>query len=385
VDALERLAIRVGSGVNVVLAAALAVLAALDARQSTQATGRWPFTLGVDLVICVIVLLRRRNRAYAAAAGLATFGAAVLIASLWDLPALSFTGAALAGLLVLGASAVRGLPARQGALTGLAGLCVVGGAGVSHAASTADAEAAFGLAGAVIWAAALGVGGWLRYLDWRRGCAIDAVRRDERLELARELHDVVAHYVTGIVVQAQAAGFVGEAHPRELVSALSSIESAGLDALTSMRRLVGLLRAPGEAAVPAAAPEPLTELVARFRRHGPAVDLRAPADLPDPAWPPEVITTLYRVVQEALTNVIRHAPDARAVTITISCELGQVTAEIVNDSAFVPPNPHCGGGYGLVGMRERVEALGGKFCAGPLQPTRWSVRASLPLAAGGGA
>lgn len=77
---------------------------------------------------------------------------------------------------------------------------------VGRATDTVDARMLFGLAGAMVWAAVLSVGVWLRYLDRRREAAIEAVRRDERLELARELHDVVAHHLTGIVVQAQALG-----------------------------------------------------------------------------------------------------------------------------------------------------------------------------------
>lgn len=384
VDLLQRLADRIGNGVNVALAAAFAVVIGLDTRQVAAAGGRWPCTLGAGLVICALALFRRHGRARAAVCGLAVFGASALVAGVAGWPAPSFTSGALAGLLVLGASAIRGLPVRPATIIALAGAAIVAATEVSRAADTQDARMLFGLAGIVIWVAALSLGGWLRYLDRQREAAIDTARRDERLELARELHDVVAHHVTGIVVQAQAAGYLGQAHPDASTSALSSIETAGLEALASMRRLVALLRAPDEPGGNPAQPEPLTDLVRRFAGHGPAVDLRAPADIPDPNWPPEVGTTLYRIVQEALTNIARHAPDARTVTVSIAPERGRVTVEIVND-ALVPATTLAarrsspGGGYGLVGMRERVEALGGDFRAGPLPHTGWSVRASLPV------
>lgn len=376
----QRLADRVGDGTDVALAAAFAVVIALDSRTVAAADEQWSFTLGTGLAICGLALLRRRHRYAAAVAGLAVFGTAGLVAALASLPAPAFTSGALAGLLALGASAIRRLPARQGALIALAGTMLIAATEADRAADTVAARTLFGLAGTMIWAAALALGGWLRYVDRRQQSAAEAVRRDERLDLARELHDVVAHHVTAIVVQAQAAGFVGQAHPEALTSALAAIESAGTDALGSMRRLVDLLRAPDQGWGLATAPEPLSDLVDRFATHGAAVELRAPAGIPDPAWPPEVTTTVYRIVQEALTNVARHAPDARSVTVTISHEQGRVTAEISNDApGLAAQRPHLGSGYGLLGMRERVEALGGHFGAGPLPGTGWSVRASLPL------
>jgi hypothetical protein len=148
--------------------------------------------------------------------------------------------------------------------------------------------AVFGLAAV---AAALAIGLWLRYLDHRDRETLEAKRRDERLELARELHDVVAHHVTGIVVQAQAARFTGEERPEPLVSALGSIESAGVETLAAIRQLVGLLRDPDDTSGVSSPPEPIDQLVERFARHGPAVDLRLPADLVS-GWPPEVASTV---------------------------------------------------------------------------------------------
>jgi signal transduction histidine kinase len=121
--------------------------------------------------------------------------------------------------------------------------------------------------------------------------------------------------------------------------------------------------------------------VERFARHGPAVDLRLPAGLAASGWPPEVASTVYRIVQEALTNIARHAPGARTVTVTVTHDPRRVSVEIADDAPATAFRP--GSGYGLVGMRERVEALGGKLHTGPQPGAGWAVRASLPVAARG--
>jgi signal transduction histidine kinase len=229
------------------------------------------------------------------------------------------------------------------------------------------------------WGAALGVGLWLRLLDARRQAAIETVRRGERLELARELHDAAAHHITGIVIQAQAARIAARKHAETLDDALVGIESAGTDALNSMRQVIGLLRDSDDAGGLTPGPEQLTDLVDRFAKRGPTVQLRLPDDPADPTWPPEVTTTVYRVVQEALTNITRHAPDAREVTVTLAHDQQAITVEITDDAppAGSPRFPHTSG-YGLVGMRERVEALGGTLSAGPGHGAGWSVLATLP-------
>jgi signal transduction histidine kinase len=129
----------------------------------------------------------------------------------------------------------------------------------------------------------------------------------------------------------------------------------------------------------APAPERLTDLINRFAVHGPAVRLHLPDGPPDPTWPPEVTTTIYRVVAEALINIKRHASGARHVTVTLTHDQRTVTVEITDDAppAGSPWLHHCDG-YGLIGMRERVEASGGTLIAGPQPDAGWSVRATLP-------
>jgi signal transduction histidine kinase len=167
---------------------------------------------------------------------------------------------------------------------------------------------------------------------------------------------------------------------------LAEVEAAGSDALGAIRRVVGLLRDgddDSDDAVPATPGfEQLDELVRRFRTRGerPAVHLRVPDG--HPVWPPEVTSTLYRIVQEALTNVARHAPGARSVTVVIGRGREAATVEITDDAPRPPARCHRGG-YGLLGMRERVEALGGTLHAGACEDAGWSVRATLPVPAVG--
>jgi signal transduction histidine kinase len=335
-------------------------------------------------VICATALLRERNRTLAAVSGLALFAAAGLAVARGAIPSGPLFGGGLVGLLVLGGAAVRMLPPRLAAIIGVAGTLVIGVSETAGPYGLFDNRVYWALAGATLWSAALAVGLYLRYLDFLHRETLATVRREERLELARELHDVVAHHVTGMVVQAQAARFAGNDHAETLRSALGSIETAGAETLTAIRQLVGLLRDPDDTGSIPPTPEPISQLVERFAEHGPAVDLRLPAGMPTSAWPPEVASTVYRVVQEALTNIARHAPGARSVTVTVTHDPQQVGVEIT-DNAPATASRHFrpGGGHGLVGMRERVEALGGRLRAGPLPEAGWVVQASLPVSAQG--
>ena len=386
------LARRTETGAEVALGAAMAAAVGLTAYLTATRNQGWPFDLVVGVVICGTALLRRRNRAWAATAGLILFAAAGLAAVAGSVSPGPVFGGGLLGVLVLGAAAVRTLPPRAAALIGVAGTAVIATAETAGPGGLFDHRTLWALAGATLWSAALAVGLYLRYLDFLHRQTIDAARRQERLELARELHDVVAHHVTGIVVQAQAARFTGGTEPEPLARALGSIETAGGETLAAIRQLVGLLRDPDDADGVAPGPEPISRLVERFAEHGPAVELILPAALPGgpggpggppgSGWPPQVASTVYRVVQEALTNVAQHAPGARSVTVVVTHEHGHVNVEVTDDgAAAVTRHTRSGSGYGLVGMRERVEALGGKVRAGPLPGTGWAVRASLPVAA----
>lgn len=244
----------------------------------------------------------------------------------------------------------------------------------------------------LIWAlgavAAAVLGAYLRHQETKRERSVAEVRRSQRLELARDLHDFVAHHVSGIVVQAQASQVVAGHDPAQAVEALRRIEEAGQQALASMRRTVSMLRQDGPGAAPAA-PTPgiadITELVERFRSSsGAGVRLDVGPGVDD-TLPPEVTTSAYRVVLESLTNVRRHAPDATAVEISVrrTGDRDEPGLEVsVHDDTTSPNRVNTSvrrGGFGLVGLRERVTAIGGRLDAGPGAESGWTVFAVLPL------
>lgn len=233
-----------------------------------------------------------------------------------------------------------------------------------------------------------GLGGYLRVLDHRRGVAVTETRRSERLAMAADLHDFVAHHVTGILVQTQMARMMAVTEPENLDPVLAGIQNAATEALSSMRRTVGILRegpqdltGPGPAdRHPAADLSSLADLVGDFGGFvGPKAvlhrDPSVPADLPH-----EVQAAAHRVVQEALTNVRRHAADATEVTVGLTYEHGTLRVLVRDDGRGGTQMPHAarGGGFGIVGLTERVTALGGELRTGPRPDTGWEVIALLP-------
>jgi signal transduction histidine kinase len=380
VNVSHRIANRTEAISNLVLALVLAAVLAADTTETAARHDNWPFELAVAAVVGALALFRGRNRVWAATAGLVICGAAGVASDIARLPSQPGVAATLA-LLVLGAAGIRVAATLPAVLVTVAGTAVMV---AGRVALRGEYTVAFGFLGVLAWGGALAIGAWMRLLDIHRHLAIDTARRDERLELARELHDVVAHHVAGIVVQAQAARIVAAKRPETLDATLSGIESAGSEALAAMRRVVSLLRDSGDAGGLTPGPEQLSDLVGRFARHGPAVQVRLPGGS-RPPWPPEVAATVYRVVQEALTNVILHAPGAANVTVTVCDDRSGVTIEVTDDAPRRTPggSPRLapGGGHGLIGMRERAEALGGTLHAGPGPDSGWVVAAALPLAA----
>jgi signal transduction histidine kinase len=364
---------------TVALGCVLAAILAADTLVTAAKHHNWAVELAVGVLVGAAALFRGRRPLWAAAAGLAVCGLAGALGDVYHLPSQPGVAATL-GLLVLGAAAVRVGAARPAMVIGAAGVVVMV---AGRVAIRPEDIAPLAFLGVLAWGGALAVGVWLRFGDARRRLAIDAARSGERLELARELHDVVAHHVAGIVVQAQAARLVAARRPETLEDILGGIELAGHDALAAMRRVVSLLRDPSDAAGVAPGPGPLSDLVGRFAGHGPAVRLRLP-DGDQPPWPPEVATTVYRIVQEALTNIVLHAPGAASVAVVVGGDSSGVSVEVTDDgpagppaSSWLPP----GGGHGLAGMRERVAALGGTLHAGPGPGGGWAVRAVVPLPA----
>jgi signal transduction histidine kinase len=206
---------------------------------------------------------------------------------------------------------------------------------------------------------------------------------DERARIARELHDVVAHSLSVIVVQAAAErrSLSQGADTASLETVLSSIERAGREALVDLRRLLGLLRrVDGPAAL---APQPglaqLDDLVSQVREAGVAVDVRVTGDRTP--LPSGLDLTAYRIVQEALTNVLKHAHASRVV-VAVTFHRNQLEVEVSDDGAGHGDDAltHSGAGHGLIGMRERISIFDGTLSSGPRPGGGWTVRARLPLA-----
>jgi signal transduction histidine kinase len=193
---------------------------------------------------------------------------------------------------------------------------------------------------------------------------------DEQARIARELHDVLAHNVSVMVVQAAAARDVFDAQPQRAREALRAIEETGRSALTELRQLLAGVRAEFE-------PQPglvgLGPLVEGLRAAGLPVEVHVDGDLGD--LPAGLDLSAYRIVQEALTNTLKHA-NASAAEVRITRTPNAVDLEVLDDGATTPsPN----GGHGLIGMRERAGLVGGRVEAGPRPGGGFRVHATLPL------
>jgi signal transduction histidine kinase len=224
------------------------------------------------------------------------------------------------------------------------------------------------------WSAAVTVGLLLRARNAQRERARATIRQQVRLEMARELHDVLAHHITGMLVQAQAGSLVADQDPAAARSALVAIEDTGAEAMRSIRDLVAYLR-DGAETVPVTrfALDPLVE---PCRGQGIQVDTEVTGDVDELTT--EVATTLHRLVQESVTNVLKHGHDVHKVVVEVLVA-EKVSLRVLDDGIAhghgLFPMP---AGFGLIGMRERVEARGGTLTAGPLPGRGWEVRATLP-------
>lgn len=219
---------------------------------------------------------------------------------------------------------------------------------------------------------AAGAGAILRYRSTAARREHEQIRSEERVGLARDLHDVVAHHVSAIAVQAQMGRTVGVRDPAVALEALASIEEEASRTLAQMRAMVGVLRtgAPAEYA-PVGGVAALPSLAQPDGR--PVVVVRVDGDAS--ALPPPVDHAVFRLAQESLTNARRHARDASRVSIDVTVDRSRVRLQVRDDGAA---DPLWQPGYGIVGMSERAEMLGGTLTAGPAEGG-WLVSAELPL------
>jgi signal transduction histidine kinase len=207
---------------------------------------------------------------------------------------------------------------------------------------------------------------------------------DERLRLARELHDVVAHAMSVIAVQSGVGAHVADTQPKEAAKALAAIEATSRSTLEELRSLLGVLRQDSEPQgdlTPMPGLGDLDSLLAEVGKAGLAVRLQVRGTRPP--LPAGVDLSAYRIVQEALTNVVKHAGPARA-QVVVGYRHQDVTVEVTDDGRGTMTSGsdgRAGTGHGLIGMRERVAAFGGDLEVGPRPGGGFRVAARLPLAA----
>jgi signal transduction histidine kinase len=197
---------------------------------------------------------------------------------------------------------------------------------------------------------------------------------DERLRIARELHDVVAHAMSIVAVQAGVAAHIIDDQPDEAKRMLENVRRTSHEALDEMRRLLGVLRGGDAALAPAPGLHDVDDLVDSMRSSGIPVSLAVTGTRVD--VPGGVDLTAYRIVQEALTNVLKHAGPNVQVDVAIEYEPGTVRVEVLDDGRGAAV--HADGGHGLLGMRERVSVFGGELVAGPKPGGGFRVSATLP-------
>ncbi|MCC5581921.1 two-component sensor histidine kinase [Microtetraspora sp. AC03309] len=285
--------------------------------------------------------------------------------------------------LAVALHAVALLEARRTAVAALvAALAVTASGAAIDSPSWTEAASACGFAWLVLglaWAIGLAVREQRAYAEQAVARSAQAAATAERLRMARDVHDVVAHSMSLISMRAGIANHVAATHPEEAGEALAIIEETSRKAQADLRRLLGLLRdASGDQDGPPYTLDSLRELVAAI----PAGDVRVELDVePGLALGDEAALVVYRLVQESLTNVLKHAGPARCRVAVGTHAERELVVEVVDDGGGGAPRE---GGHGLAGLEERVTLYGGTFSAGPEPGGGFAVRAKLLSPGGSG-
>ena len=330
-----------------------------------------PVVTIVAVGLAPVLLWRRTHPLVCVVVGFGTGMALGLASQLAGIPGVGLN--TMIYILVLAYALVRWGSGRQ-IVIGLAVVLVA--AVVSIATDYSGPAELFGGFGVLVAAAAGGAA--FRYRAESRRRASDQIRSQERVGLARELHDIVAHHVSAIAVQAQAGRAMARQRPEAGLEALAAIEGEASRTLAEMRAMVRVLR---DGAPTEYAPQPgVADLASLARRDPvPVVDVELPDDLDQ--LPPQVDTAVYRLAQEAVTNALRHARNASRVEIRVVEGAGRLRLRVTDDGQIDPARP-AGHGFGLLGMTERAQLLGGTLRAGPAPEGGWTVDAELPTEVG---
>ena len=340
--------------------------------------------LGTALPLVIMLLpMALLPRLPLAALGLALAGTAVLnylvdpytAAYLWQVRNLQVIGLdLLVGVLAAARRPRVSLPA---AVSVLAVQALLTGSSRYDIDDLAAEATILTLGMAAAWLGGHQLGAYRRQRAAQRASATAQAVTDERLRIARELHDMVAHSIGVIAIQAGMGRRVIDTRPEAARDALAAIEDTSRETLAGLRRMLGALRRAdddGPAREPAPGLADLDRLVAHASAAGVEVRVRRVGG--ERHLPPEIDLSAYRIVQEAVTNVVRHAA-ARACQVVVEQRDGELLIEVVDDGRGGP----VGSGYGIAGMRERVGLLHGRFDAGPRPEGGFRVAARLPLVA----
>ncbi len=322
-----------------------------------------PLATVVALLVIPVLLWRRTHPLLATAVG---FGGAMVLHVPAFVDDVADVGLyAMAGIVVLPYALYRWASGRE-ALAGTAIVAVPAGLGLATSATVGDV-----VGGTTLLVAVFALGAAMRYRAVANQRRVTEARTFERGELARELHDTVAHHVSAIAIQAQAGRAVAAADPAAAVDVLAVIEAEASRTLHEMRTMVRVLR-DGDSVdyAPQRGIGDLDELT----RMSPLVRVECAGDLA--GLPQPVDVAVYRICQESVTNAIRHAVDATAVGVEVWGDAGVVRLRVHDDGEGARPSSAVG--YGLLGMAERAKLLGGTCHAGPDPAGGWTVEATLP-------
>jgi signal transduction histidine kinase len=356
---------------DLLLTGALLIGVVLQAALLSMARSERVATLVVGGAVCGSVAIRRR---FPLAVGLSVQTTLVVTGLFWKLPVGPVTIAWFCALYALAVWTTA-----RGFIVGLVWFAFSDVAPELVKRESLDAIAAFTAGAVVVMVLLRRVVGdrdrRLRLAARERELATREATIEERARIARELHDVIAHHVSMMVVQAGAERRVLESEQQSTREVLTTIEQVGRSALTEMRRLVGMLRSDeAEGLTPQPGVSDISTLVAQMRSAGLDVKLRTegqPREIPV-----GIDLSAYRIVQEGLTNALKYAADGRT-SVALRYGVDRLEIEILDDGRGRPPDI-VQGGHGLVGMRERVALYGGTLDAGQSAAGGFAVRVLLP-------
>lgn len=362
---------------DTVLAALLTAAAVIEAMVTVVATDRqpWVLTLAAAPVATLAVAWRRRTPVPATVAGMVAFLVASGSGLLVNGQSLDNQVPVFAGIasIILLYSAIR---YGEGWARPVVWAASLAGVVVDELARATGVPYASIASSWVFLSALAAAAQALRYRADLREEREEQARTGEREQLARELHDAVAHHVSAMVVQATAALAVIEKQPDAAEPALRFIKASGQETIGEMRRMVGILRgAEAAARAPQRGIAGLDDLYVEFPGAAP---IRFHAHGVERAVDVALGQSVHRIVQEAVTNARRHARGAAVVDVTLLWEPTHLEVEVVDDGDPVPAKTPTGG-FGLVGMAERARLLDGTFAAGPRPGGGWRVHCRLPI------